>query len=163
MQDSATPPSVRGLWRSATRSYLCRLASETRVALSRAGPIFDAWCQYQYQCQYQYWPIRATAGGAATPASYRNIKTRWSQRGRWFKALWLQTVLLPLLAFSWLLNITASTPTAKQHQIIVLIGGLAGWSHFDDLSSRVDSLPCVEQRALSCCVHVLLVCEYRHW
>ena len=38
----------------------------------------------------------------------------------------LQTVLLLLLAFSSLLNITASTPATKHHQIIVLIGGLAG-------------------------------------
>ncbi|WP_295539774.1 hypothetical protein [Thiolapillus sp.] len=42
------------------------------------------------------------------------------------KLIQLQTVLLLLLAFSSLLNITASTPAAKQHQIIVLIGGLAG-------------------------------------
>ena len=41
------------------------------------------------------------------------------------KLIQLQTVLL-LLAFSSLFNITASTPAAKQHQIIVLIGGLAG-------------------------------------
>ena len=42
------------------------------------------------------------------------------------KLIQLQTVLLLLLAFSSLLNITASTPAAKQHQIIVLIAGLAG-------------------------------------
>ena len=41
------------------------------------------------------------------------------------KLIQLQTVLL-LLAFSSLLNITASTPAAKHHEIIVLIGGLAG-------------------------------------
>ena len=38
----------------------------------------------------------------------------------------LQTVPLLLLAFSSLLNITASTPAAKHHQITDLIGGLAG-------------------------------------
>ena len=42
------------------------------------------------------------------------------------KLIQLQTIFLLLLAFSSLLNITASTPAAKQHQIIVLIGGLAG-------------------------------------
>ena len=42
------------------------------------------------------------------------------------KLIQLQTILLLLLAFSTLLNITASTPAAKHHQIIVLIGGLAG-------------------------------------
>ena len=41
------------------------------------------------------------------------------------KLIQLQTVLL-LLAVSSLLNFTASTPAAKRHQIIVLIGGLAG-------------------------------------
>ena len=53
------------------------------------------------------------------------------------KLIQLQTVLL-LLAFSSFLNITALTPAAKQHQIIVLIGGLTGRSHFDDfvLASR---------------------------
>ena len=43
IQDSAAPPSVRSLCRSAARSYLCRLASETRDAWNRADPIFDAW------------------------------------------------------------------------------------------------------------------------
>ena len=38
----------------------------------------------------------------------------------------LQTVLLLLLVFSLLLNITASTPAAKHHPIIVLVRGLAG-------------------------------------
>ena len=71
----------------------------------------------------------------------------------------LQTVLLLLLAFSSLLNVTASTQAAKQHQIIVLIGGLSGCSHFDDLSSRAEVLPYMEQRALNCYVRVLLVCE----
>ena len=42
------------------------------------------------------------------------------------KLIQLQTVLLLLSAFSSLLNVTGSTPAAKQHQIIVLIGGLAG-------------------------------------
>ena len=42
------------------------------------------------------------------------------------KLIQLQTVLLLLLAFSSLLNITASTLAAKQRQLIVLIGGLAG-------------------------------------
>ena len=42
------------------------------------------------------------------------------------KLIQLQTVLLLLLAVSSLLNFTASTPAAKRHQIIVLIGGLAG-------------------------------------
>ena len=77
------------------------------------------------------------------------------------KLIQLQTVLL-LLAFSSLLNVTASTPEAKHHQIILLIGGLAGRSHFDDLSSRV-RLCRMEQCALNCCVRVLLVCEHRRW
>ena len=42
------------------------------------------------------------------------------------KLIQFQTVLLLLLAFSSLLNFTASTPAAKHHQTIVLIGGLAG-------------------------------------
>ena len=42
------------------------------------------------------------------------------------KLIQLQTVLLFLLAFSSLLDITASTPAAKHHQVIVLIGELAG-------------------------------------
>ena len=41
------------------------------------------------------------------------------------KLIQLKTVLL-LLAFSSLLNITASTPAAKQHQMIVLTGELTG-------------------------------------
>ena len=79
------------------------------------------------------------------------------------KLIQLQTLLLLLFAFSTLLNITASTPAEKQHQFTVLIGELAGGSHFDDLSSRVEALPYMEQRALTFCVRVLLVCEYRHW
>ena len=77
------------------------------------------------------------------------------------KLIQLHTVLLLCLAFSSLSSIAASTPAAKHYQIIVLIGGLAGWSHFDDLFS-VEALPYIEQRALNCCVRVLLVCEYRH-
>ena len=42
------------------------------------------------------------------------------------KLIQLQTMLRLLLAFSSFINITTSTPAAKQHQIIVLIGGLAG-------------------------------------
>ena len=42
------------------------------------------------------------------------------------KLIQLQTVLLLLLVFSSLLNITASTLAVKQHQIIVFIGELAG-------------------------------------
>ena len=42
------------------------------------------------------------------------------------KLIQLQTVFPLLLAFSSLLNITASTPAVEHHQIIVLIGGLAG-------------------------------------
>ena len=42
------------------------------------------------------------------------------------KQIQLQTVRLLLLSFSSLLNITASTPAAKHHRIIVLLGGLAG-------------------------------------
>ena len=38
----------------------------------------------------------------------------------------LQTVLLLLLAFYLISKIAASTSAAKQHQIVVLIGGLAG-------------------------------------
>ena len=33
----------QGVCRSAARSYLCRLASETRVKWNTAGPIFDSW------------------------------------------------------------------------------------------------------------------------
>ena len=111
----------------------------------------DAW----------YWPIMARVG-EATLVSCRNIKTRYLNEDINLKLIQLQTVLL-LLAFSSLLNITASTPAAKQHQIIVLIGGLAVWSHFDDLSLHVEALPYMEQCVLNCCVHVLLVSEYRHW
>ena len=71
------------------------------------------------------------------------------------KLIQLKTVHLLFLAFSSLLYITASTPTAKQHHIIVLLGGLAVCSHFEDLSSRVKALPYFEQRALNavyvCC------------
>ena len=43
IQDSAATPSVRGLCRSAARSYLCCFVSETRAAWNRADTIFDAW------------------------------------------------------------------------------------------------------------------------
>ena len=42
IQNSAAPPSVRGLCGSAAHSYLCRLGSYTGDAWNRADPIFDA-------------------------------------------------------------------------------------------------------------------------
>ena len=41
IQDSAVPPSVRGLCPSAARSDLCRLASETLDACNRVDPVLD--------------------------------------------------------------------------------------------------------------------------
>ena len=88
------------------------------------------------------------AQGRATPASYRNIEDDN------LKLSQLQNVLLLFLAFPSLSNIAALTPAAKQHQFIVLIGRLGGWSHFNDLSSRLETLPYMEQRPLNsrvCC------------
>ena len=66
IQDSAAPPSVRSLCRSAARSYLCRLASEARVAWKRADPIFDV---------LRLVLTNQSKNRGATPALYRNIKT----------------------------------------------------------------------------------------
>ena len=44
IQDSAASPSVQGLCLLAAGSYLCGLASETHIMLSRAYPVFDTWC-----------------------------------------------------------------------------------------------------------------------
>ena len=44
IQDSAAPPSVRGLCHSAARSYLRCLMSETLTTWNRADPIFNTWC-----------------------------------------------------------------------------------------------------------------------
>ena len=73
------------------------------------------------------------------------------------KLIQLQGVLLLLWAFSSFSDIATATPAAKLHQIIVLIGRLAGWSHFNDLSSRLEALPYMEQRTLKYCVYVASV------
>ena len=65
--------------------------------------------------------------GEATPASDQNIKN----------------VLLQ--ASSSLSNTATSTPAAKHHQMIIFMGRLLGWSHFDDLPSRLKTLPRMEQ------------------
>ena len=63
---------------------------------------------------------------AATPASIKTSKLADLNEDDNLKLSQLQNLLLLLLAFSSLLYNTASTPAAKQHQIIVFIGGLAG-------------------------------------
>ena len=68
LQDSAAPPSVWGMCRSAARSYLFRLASETRVVWNRDGLIFDVWRLVLTN--------QSKSRGGATPVSCRNIKTR---------------------------------------------------------------------------------------
>ena len=73
--------------------------------------------------------------GEATPASDQNIKN----------------VLLQ--AFSSLSNTATSTPAAKQHQMIIFMGRLLGWSHCDDLPSRLKTLPYMEQ-----CMHGRCYC-----
>ena len=57
------------------------------------------------------------------------------------KLIKLQTVLLLFRAFSSRFNTATSTPAAKQHQMIVFIGRLAGGNHYDDLPSHLESLP----------------------
>ena len=105
----------------------------------------DAW----------YWPLRARAGGSYSGLMSKTSKLADLNEYDNLGLIQPQIVLLLLLAFSSLSNITASTPAAKQHQIIVFIGGLVGWSHFDDLSWRLKTLSHVEQRALNYCVRVL--------
>ena len=104
-----------------------------------------------------YWRIRARAG-AATWLHIETSKLANLNEDDNQKLTQIHTVMLLLLALSLssLSNIAVSTTAAKQHQIIVFFWRLAGWSHFDDLSSRLETLPYTEQRTLSCslCVFV---------
>ena len=67
------------------------------------------------------WPIRTRAGGSYSSLMSKHQNSLITEDVN-LKLIQLQTVLL-LLAFSTLLNITASTSAAK-HQIMVLMGGL---------------------------------------
>ena len=143
-------PSVQSLCRLAPRSDLFRLVSETRDAWVGADPTFDAWRLVLTN--------QSKSRGRATPASNRNIKNGRTQRGRYFKTyLNPNRSSLLLLAFPSLSNVAASVPSAKSHQLIVFIGWLAGWNHFDDLPSRLETLPYMGQRTLNCCVCVARV------
>ena len=117
----------------------------------------DAW----------YWPIRASAGGSYSGLIIKTSKLADLNQDDSLKLSQLQNVLLLLLAFSSPSNTVASTPAAKQHQIIISIRRLAGWSHSDDLSSHLETLPYMEQHKLNfsvCVCHcVLLLCKYRRW
>ena len=68
--------------------------------------------------------------GGATGASDCSIKNGQSQWAQYLKGnSTLTHSSFFLWAFSSLSNIATLTPAAKQHQIIVFIGRLAGWSH----------------------------------
>ena len=95
--------------RSAARSYLSRVASETRVAWNRADPSFDASrlvLTNQNKSRGELLRPQVETSKLADLNEDDNLKL--SQ---------LSNVLLLLLAFPSLTNVAASTPTAKQHQI----------------------------------------------
>ena len=85
------------------------------------------------------------------------------------KLIPLQTVVFLLRAFFFSLSKFATlAPAAKQNQLIVFIGRLAGRSHYDDLPSHLERLPYMEQRTLNSCVcfasvqvQALAACIYR--
>ena len=139
-------------------SLLLRIRNIYRVEQSWSFYLMpDAW----------YWPIRASAGGSYSGLIIKTSKLADLNQDDSLKLSQLQNVLLLLLAFSSPSNTVASTPAAKQHQIIISIRRLAGWSHSDDLSSHLETLPYMEQHKLNFCVCVchcvLLLCKYRHW
>ena len=96
--------------------------SDQRVGFVLLGSsfLFLLLCIRNMRCMEKSWPYfwRLTFGtdpseqaqGAATPASYRNIKTRWCNEDDNLKLSQLQNVLLLLLAFSSLSNVAASKP-----------------------------------------------------
>ena len=107
-----------------------------------------------------YGPFRARAGVSYSGLRSKHqkwlISTRTTFSLKKKKLILLRTLLL-LRAFSSLFNIPTPTPAAKQHQMIVFIGRLAGRCRFDDLPSRLETLHCMEQRTLNCCVCVASV------
>ena len=151
IQNSAALPIVQSLCYSAARLKHRCLMSETCGAWNRADPVFDAW----------YWSIRVRSGAGGLPwAQIETSKMVDLTEDNILKLIQCQTVFLLLWAFSSFSNIATSTPAVKHHQIIMLIGKLTGWSHFDDLPlslENTETLPYMEQCTLNCCVCVASV------